>query len=66
MVDREFAAARCRGAEAADHPPAVIDIDDHLAPPGERIGEADYESLLASGDPNFAGRWPSDEWQPIA
>ncbi|MFS2162200.1 AMP-binding protein [Variovorax sp. Varisp62] len=66
LVDREFSAVVAAALKKLDHPPSVIDIEDHLAPPGERIGEADYESLLASGDPDFAGRWPSDEWQPIA
>jgi fatty-acyl-CoA synthase len=66
MVDREFSATVAVALKLLDEPPAVIDINDHLAPPGERIGETDYESLLASGDPDFPGRWPSDEWQPIA
>jgi fatty-acyl-CoA synthase len=44
----------------------VIDINDHEAPDGPTIGETDYESLLASGDPAFAGRRPLDEWTPIA
>lgn len=66
MVDREFSATVAAALKLLDEPPAVIDINDHLAPAGERIGETDYESLLASGDPHFAGRWPSDEWQPIA
>ncbi|HWT19304.1 MAG TPA: AMP-binding protein [Variovorax sp.] len=66
MVDREFSATVAAALKLLDSPPPVIDIDDHLAPPGERIGETDYESLLARGDPGFPGRWPSDEWQPIA
>lgn len=66
MVDREFAATVAAALKLLDRAPAVIDINDHLAPPGERIGETDYESLLASGDPDFPGRWPGDEWQPIA
>ncbi|QGW83768.1 AMP-binding protein [Variovorax paradoxus] len=66
MVDREFSATVASALKLLDEPPAVIDINDHLAPPGERIGETDYEALLASGDPAFPGRWPSDEWHPIA
>ncbi|BEP38896.1 acyl-CoA synthetase (plasmid) [Variovorax sp. V59] len=66
MVDREFSATVAAALALLDSPPPVIDIEDHLAPPAERIGETDYESLLASGDPEFPGRWPSDEWQPIA
>ena len=66
MVDREFSGTVAAALKLLDNPPAVVDIEDHLAPTGERIGETDYESLLASGDPEFPGRWPSDEWQPIA
>ena len=66
MVDREFSATVAAALKLLDKPPLVIDINDHLAPPGDAIGEADYETLLASGDSDFPGRWPSDEWQPIA
>jgi len=66
MVDREFSATVAAALKLLDKPPLVIDINDHLAPPGDAIGEADYETLLESGDSDFPGRWPSDEWQPIA
>lgn len=66
MVDREFASVAKAALELLDIKPIIIDIEDHLAPPGELIGETDYESLIANGDPGFAGIFPSDEWQPIA
>jgi fatty-acyl-CoA synthase len=66
LVDREFAPLVARALQGMAHPPRLIDINDHLAPDGAPIGETDYESLLASGDPAFAGCWPSDEWSPIA
>ena len=66
LVDREFSGVVASALKLLDNPPPVIDIEDHLAPPGERLGELDYESLLEGGDPQFAGRWPNDEWQPIA
>jgi len=66
LVDREFAPLVASALQGMDHPPRLIDINDHLAPDGGAIGETDYESLLASGDPAFAGCWPSDEWSPIA
>lgn len=66
MVDREFASVAKAALELLDRKPIIIDIEDHLAPPGELIGETDYESLIANGDPGFAGIFPSDEWQPIA
>jgi fatty-acyl-CoA synthase len=43
----------------------VIDIDDPLGEGGERLGEKDYEALLAEGDPAFVGPPPDDEWQAI-
>lgn len=66
LVDREFAPLVASALQGMDHRPRLIDINDHLAPDGAPIGETDYESLLASGDPAFAGCWPSDEWSPIA
>ncbi len=66
LVDREFAAVTAAALQLLDSPPVVIDINDHLAPQGAAIGATDYESLLAQGDPAFAGIWPQDEWQPIA
>ncbi len=46
--------------------PLVIDVVDPLGPDGERLGEADYEALLEEGDPEYAWRVPTDEWEPIA
>jgi fatty-acyl-CoA synthase len=44
----------------------VVDIADGEGPGGERIGELDYEALLAEGDPDYAWHWPQDEWDAIA
>ncbi|MET3823996.1 fatty-acyl-CoA synthase [Burkholderia sp. PvR073] len=66
LVDRELAPLVEKALQSVPHPPRVIDINDHEAPDGPAIGETDYESLLASGDPAFAGRRPVDEWTPIA
>ena len=66
LVDREFATLVARALQDVPHPPHVIDINDLQAPAGPAIGETDYESLLASGNPVFPGRWPADEWTPIA
>ncbi|SAL77007.1 acyl-CoA synthetase [Caballeronia terrestris] len=66
LVDREFSGVMREALAQADHPILVIDIDDsEYTGPGERIGEIDYESLLASGDPEFAWSPPSDEWNAI-
>lgn len=66
MVDREFAPLIQDALKSVPNPPRVIDINDLEAPDGPAIGETDYESLLASGDPKFHGHWPADEWTPIA
>jgi len=66
LVDREFAALVEKALQSVPNPPRLIDINDHEAPDGAAIGETDYESLLASGDPAFTGRGPVDEWTPIA
>lgn len=66
MVDREFTGVVSAALKLLDERPIVIDIEDHLAPDGPLIGETNYEGLLATGSPDFAGIWPKDEWQPIA
>ncbi|CAB3714769.1 AMP-binding protein [Paraburkholderia rhynchosiae] len=66
LVDREFAPLVEKALQSVPNSPRVIDINDHEAPDGTAIGETDYESLLASGDPAFAGCHPVDEWTPIA
>ncbi|EJL77890.1 acyl-CoA synthetase (AMP-forming)/AMP-acid ligase II [Polaromonas sp. CF318] len=66
LVDREFASLVRRALQGLPHPPRVIDINDLEAPTGTALGDTDYESFLAGGDPAFPGRWPADEWSPIA
>jgi fatty-acyl-CoA synthase len=66
LVDREFAALAVRALAKVPQALRVIDVNDLEAPDGPAIGETDYESLLATGDPSFPGVWPSDEWTPIA
>jgi len=41
----------------------IIDVCDI---PGARVGEFDYESFVASGDPDFDWQPPADEWDAIA
>jgi len=66
LVDREFAPLAAKAIVGLDRSPVLIDIDDVEAPPGIAVGVTDYESLLAEGDPSFAGVMPDDEWEPIA
>jgi fatty-acyl-CoA synthase len=61
LTDTEFAKTMRSATQGLDlH---IIDIDDIG---GEPIGQTDYETFLASGDPNHPVRLPEDEWQAIA
>jgi len=66
ITDREFAPVIEKALAAVKKRPLVIDIDDALAPPGKLLGEVDYETFIASGDPAFTAREPDDEWDAIA
>ena len=44
----------------------MIDVEDPEFTGGKRLGEKDYEALLKEGDPEFAWKWPEDEWQAIS
>ena len=67
ITDREFAGPVSEALKAVASKPMVIDIDDPLAAhSGPRLGDDDYEALLATGDPDFAWQPPADEWQAIS
>ncbi|HEY2841170.1 MAG TPA: acyl-CoA synthetase [Pirellulales bacterium] len=66
ITDREFAPLIHDALRMTQARPLVIDIDDPLyTGPGERLGEIEYEALLAEGDPVFPLTLPADEWQAI-
>ncbi|WP_175945574.1 acyl-CoA synthetase [Caballeronia sp. BCC1704] len=66
IVDREFSAVVKKALANVPQPLIVIDVDDpQYTGEGERIGEIDYETLLASGDPAYQWSPPSDEWNAI-
>ena len=66
ITDTEFSPAI--GAALARLPkrPLVIDVVDALGPGGDLLGESDYETFIAKGDPDFAWQPPADEWQAIS
>ncbi len=71
ITDREFApqmadaVARLRAQHGAGL--TVIDVcDSEYAGPGERIGEHEYEALLAAHAPLTRLEGPTDEWDAIA
>jgi fatty-acyl-CoA synthase len=66
LTDREFSSTIKRALKGMENPPLVIDIDDIEAKGGQLLGEMDYEAFLAGGDPEFAWRFPDNEWDAIA
>lgn len=67
IADRAFSDTVRAALDRLDSPPPVIDIDDSEAGEGvgPALGETDYESLLAGGDPDYTWSWPADEWDAI-
>jgi fatty-acyl-CoA synthase len=67
ITDREFSATIRAALSLMSSPwPLVVDVDDPLADGGRLIGELDYETFLAQGDPHFEWTLPADEWDAIA
>jgi fatty-acyl-CoA synthase len=69
ITDTEFSATVKEALKALGRDIPVIDIDDSETGNDvshERLGERDYEALLAEGDPNFDWQIPADEWQAIS
>jgi fatty-acyl-CoA synthase len=71
LVDREFAPLAQAAIELASNRPAMIDYADSEFPHPQFPDSgtqpaAEYEELVRSGDPEFAWRWPDDEWDAIS
>jgi fatty-acyl-CoA synthase len=67
LVDRELAPVMEAALALVARKPLVVRIDDsEYQGRGERLGEVEYEAFLASGEPLYRRREPSDEWQAIA
>ena len=67
ITDREFSPAVAGALRQCQARPLVIDIDDpEYDGPGDRLGELEYEALLAGAAPDFARAEPADEWQAIS
>jgi fatty-acyl-CoA synthase len=66
LVDGEFSATIEAALQRLKAKPVVIDINDPEFHGGKRLGKQTYEELLAEGDPEFAWRWPEDEWEAIS
>ena len=66
ITDREFSPIVGKALTLLDTKPIVIDVDDPAFTGGTLVGEMDYETFLASGDPEYAWSGPADEWDAIA
>jgi fatty-acyl-CoA synthase len=67
ITDREFSKVMKEALSLAKVKPLVIDYDDpEYSGSGERLGQIEYEELIASGDPDFVWAMPDDEWDAIA
>ena len=62
LVDPEFSAVISEALNLMkQRKPLIIDVDDAAFAGGSRIGEIEYETAIAAGDPNFAWTHPDDE-----
>ena len=66
ITDTEFSPAIAAALKRIARKPLVIDVVDALGPGGDLLGESDYETFIAKGDPDFAWQPPADEWQAIS
>jgi fatty-acyl-CoA synthase len=66
LADREFHATIAPALEKVGKArPIVIDIADPETLDAPSFGGVEYESFIASGDPQFAAPGPQDEWGSI-
>ncbi|HUG76454.1 MAG TPA: acyl-CoA synthetase [Burkholderiales bacterium] len=66
LVDAEFSGVAEKALARLKKPVEVVDVEDPEFSGGKRLGETTYEAFLAAGDPQYAWRWPEDEWQAIS
>ena len=66
ITDREFAPIVEPALRLLKKSITVVDAEDPEFAGGKRLGELTYEELLREGDPDFAWRWPADEWEAIS
>jgi fatty-acyl-CoA synthase len=66
LADTEFAPVIEQALDQLERKPVVIDIYDAMGPGGKLLGETDYETFVATGDPSFLEVMPEDERDAIA
>ncbi len=66
IADTEFTPTLKAALALAKAKPLIVNYRDlECGVEGTRLGEIDYEEFLASGNPDFAWKMPSDEWNAI-
>jgi fatty-acyl-CoA synthase len=67
IVDTEFAPIIREALAETEVEPTIINYRDlECGVEGERLSDLDYEEVLASGDPDYDWKMPSDEWNAIS
>ncbi|MCA9679234.1 MAG: acyl-CoA synthetase [Kofleriaceae bacterium] len=66
FVDRELAETARVAVRVSGRDITIVDVDDpEYTGAGERVGQLEYEALLATGDPEHVWAGPDDEWDAI-
>jgi fatty-acyl-CoA synthase len=66
LVDREYHRVATEALAIAKVQPLVVDIDDPACDDRAQIGDTTYEEFIATGDPDYAWDYPSDEWNAVS
>jgi fatty-acyl-CoA synthase len=66
ITDKEFSGTIEAALGKTQSKVLVIDVEDPEYQGGKRLGETDYESFLGTGDPEYAWKWPADEWDAVS
>jgi fatty-acyl-CoA synthase len=66
IVDREYHRVATEALALTKSQPLVVDIDDAQCDDRAQIGDTTYEEFLETGDPDYAWRYPTDEWNAIS
>jgi fatty-acyl-CoA synthase len=67
ITDREYSGMVKKALAELGREILVIDVDDpEYSGPGERVGSIDFESFLATGNPDYSWKTPADEWEAIS
>lgn len=67
FVDKEFSEVISKAILRMENPPFIIDVEDETyIGSGSKIGQINYEDFLNTGDDQFIGDLPKDEWEAIA